>query len=242
MALPRSNGQLDAGHAGNLRRARAGRVHDPVGIDHRSVRQADAGQRCAVALEPDDLADALFDAERAGLAPEPLEQRVGVEPALVGKPERGAGQVIGVEPVEARVELGRGEELNRHIERALDRMIVLQRRQAGLGRQEQVAVLDEVDLRHLAVDREISVRVLDQVESEPADLDVERGAELQPDACRRERGRAGPERRISLDHHDPAVEVRARRQEGRHRGADDGAAHDHHVGVISVLHPPDASR
>ena len=48
--------------------------------------------------------------------------------------------------------------------------------------------------------------------------------------------------RIPLDHHDPAIEVGPRRQEGRHRGADDGAAHDHHVGVISVLHPPDASR
>ena len=39
-------------------------------------------------------------------------------------------------------------------------MVVLERGEARIGRQEEVAVLDEVDLRHLAVHREIRSRCL----------------------------------------------------------------------------------
>ena len=45
VALPRPHRQLDAGHGGDLRRARAGRVDHPAGIDDRAIGQAHAGQR-----------------------------------------------------------------------------------------------------------------------------------------------------------------------------------------------------
>ena len=96
-------------------------------------------------------------------------------------------------------------------------MVVLERPQARIGGEEEVPVLDEVDLGHLAIDVQESVRVLDQLDPESADLDVQRRAELEPNARRGQRRRAGAERRVALDHHDPAIEVGSQGQERRHR-------------------------
>ena len=106
-----------------------------------------------------------------------------------------------------------------------------------LGREEEVAVLDEVDLGDLAVHGEESVQRLQELDAELADLHVERRAELHADARRRERGRRGAEGRVAFDDEDAAVEVRPAGEEGRDRRADDGATHDDDVGAFRCAHP-----
>ena len=115
-------------------------------------------------------------------------------------------------------------------------VVVLEGGAARFGREEEVAVLDEVDLGHLAVHGEESVQRLEELDPELADLDVQRRAELHPDACRGQRRRRGAEGRVALDDEDAAVEVRPPCQEGRDRGADDGATHDNDVGALHVAH------
>jgi hypothetical protein len=110
---------------------------------------------------------------------------VGVEPPLVLEAERRAGQIVDVHPVEPLAQLRRRQQHHRHVELALDGVVALERRQARIGRQEEVAVLDEVELGDLAVHGEVSIRVLDHLDPESADLDVQRGAELEADAGRR---------------------------------------------------------
>lgn len=61
------------------------------------MRDVDAG----------DLVLEVGDAERARLAAERLQQGVGIEPALVARPEAAAGEVAAIEPREiARQILG----------------------------------------------------------------------------------------------------------------------------------------
>ncbi len=110
---------------------------------------------------------------------------MGVEPALVLETERRSGQVVDVHPTESLAQLGRRKQHDRHVELALGGVVALQGGEARIGRQEEVAVLDEVELGDLAVHGEVSVRVLDHLDAESADLDVQRGAELEADAGRR---------------------------------------------------------
>ena len=180
--------------------------------------------------------------ERA-LRAERLEQGVGVEPALIGQAERAAGQVVDLHPRESGLQLGRRQERDVHAVLALDGVVALEDRDPRLARQEEVAALHEVDLgRGLPLDAEPRVRVPDHLDPEAADLDVERGAELEADRRGREGRRRGAEGEVALDDHDPAVPVGASRQEGRRGAADDGAADDHHVGAVGVAHTPMLAR
>ena len=93
------------------------------------------------------------DTQRTGLAPESLEQRIGVEPALVGEAERAAGQVIGAQPGEPVCQLGRRQQVDTHAMLPMHGVVGSSVGEARIGCQEEVAVLDEVDLGRLAIDR-----------------------------------------------------------------------------------------
>ena len=137
------------------------------------------------------------------------------------------------------MQLLRREQRDRHVVRALDRVVVLEDLASRSAGKEQVAAFDEVNVQRRSTrDAKPVVEVLDETDAEAADLDVQLGAELEADRGRRERRRRRAVGGIPLDHHDAAVPVLAARQERGHTASHDGATDDQHVSSFRAAHGP----
>ena len=113
--------------------------------------------------------------------------------------------------------------------RALQRMIVLEDRRAVRRGEVEIAVLDEPDLGPFAVDAQMLADAPQELDAEPADLDVHRRRELLPDRARGQRGRCASVARIALDDGHRTAERRVAQREAGDGAADHAAADDDDV-------------
>jgi hypothetical protein len=121
---------------------------------------------------------------------------------------RGAGQIADGQPRIASAQLRWRQQLDIGAMRHLERMVRAQDRHPGCRGEEQVAGLDEADLRPLVSNGQHVANPTQEADAEQADGDVHRRRELLPDrACRQCRAGlavAG----VALQHHDLAGEGR----------------------------------
>ena len=188
-----------------------------------------------------DLVADELDPQRPGLAPVCLEERVGVDVSLVAVAQKSSGDVAGAKPRAARVQLVGGSEVDIRTEIALHPVVVEHRRQHRLGRDQQVAVFPETHVGGLAVDGEVVVEVLEELDSEQPDPDVLGRGELLPESPRGLCRRRIPVGRIAFDDQNRAFEFRLAGKKQRRGAAGDAAPRDHNVvSVVSVgasIHP-----
>src|SRR3546814_494725 len=86
--LARPHRQFEAGQAGDARRPKTRGVDGRAAADRAGRAETHPRDPPAAAVKTDDLVLQIVDSERSGFAAKGLEQRVGVEPALVGEAER----------------------------------------------------------------------------------------------------------------------------------------------------------
>ena len=167
------DGELDPEGRADLRGpVGAGRVdHDAAG-DVASFGKGHAGDPCAFAAHRERLVLHKFDTERSRLAPVRLKQRVRVDVSLVAVAQEPTRDAAGIEPGIARPQLVRGSEVHIGPKLALQNVVLEHHRQHRFGGEQQVAVLAKTHVGRLAVDREVFVEVLEEVDPEQADPDV----------------------------------------------------------------------
>ena len=151
-ALARLHRQLDAGAARQRCGAGAGGIDQRAAGDAACHRPAHTPARCRpLRSRCTDPRLPVLGAERDGLAPQRHHQRVGVEPAFAAQAQRGAGQVVAVQPGKALAQRLGVEQLHLGAQRALRAVVGLQLRQAGRAGQEQVAGLVPAQVGRVAV-------------------------------------------------------------------------------------------
>ena len=184
---------------------------DRAAGDRGSVGKADGGDAPAVTVEADDAPGPVFGAERAGLAAVGLQQAPAVEPAFAGAAPGAAGEVLRVEPGEAR----RGALLPSTARCRRPRGSAghgsLRAPRRRLAREIEVAAFPQRDIRPLAVDREALPDPTQERDAEQRDADVHGARELLPDRGGRERRGRAAIGRVLLDDERPGRESPDRR-------------------------------
>ncbi len=142
------------------------------------------------------------------------------------RPSDPPAKPLDIEPGEPPGQIARPNDQDVRAGSPLDLVVGEERRHAGRGREEEIAGLDEADLRHLAVDREVGGEAPKEADAEPADLDVDAGAVLLADRARGQRRGGVPVARVALDDAHGAVEGGIAGQPVGDGTADRPTAHD----------------
>ena len=198
----RGTGGVDENAAADARRRRRGAARRCVPAASRSRRP-----RRSTSVAP---------ASRAAVA-QRAKQRVRIEPALAGKPERARRDSFGREPGKARRERRRVEQRDRRALGDLHAVVLLKDRAAFRPRQDQVAAFAQ---RRIGIRPEARRHRAQEVEPEAGEADVLRRGELLADRGGGERRRGGRESRVALDQRDGAGKALDRLQEIGDRRAD----------------------
>jgi hypothetical protein len=208
---------------------RAGRIHQRAASDPSALGEAHGGDPAFASLDADDLVLPIFRAERARLAPERLQEPVGVGPAFVLQAEAAARETLGVEPGEPLAQTGFVEQGDLGSRGALQLMVPAQDGHPGRCGEEQIALLDERDLDGFALHREVLARRPDELHAEHGHRDVLRRGELLADAASGARGRGVGVGQILLHHQDRAGKADPTLEEIGDGAANDAPARDHDV-------------
>ena len=196
----------DIGSTGRSSPTIPGRLRAPgaAGVDERlaghrgAVAEARRAHRDGIRVEPDHLPGDVTGSERAGLAPEPHEGGVGVDPGVVIG-EHGEVDPVGGDRRKPGRERTGGKELDLHPHPLLEREVPLHLRRAARVGDEEVALAPESDLRSLALDRHRVGEVPVEREAVARHLDVLGQAEQPADAPVRSGRRGVLVGRIALD-------------------------------------------
>ena len=190
-AAQRFDGQGHADYGADLLRPCAGGVDKTAGRQARARGKAHGAHCRGVRADSGDLVLDVFHAERARLAPETLQQTVGVAPTVL-KRMHARGKVVDGHGREARFKAGLIEPVGPHACGELKLVVLAQHALGVLWHDEQIAALVPVDVGRFAVDGHMFGEVLDKGNAEIGHGNILRTGELPPCAAR------GPWRRGEL--------------------------------------------